>query len=204
MRNARREWRRACERAKPSVVVATRSGVFAPVQNLGLILVDEEHDGSYKQQDAPRYNGRDVAVVRREERERGRGPGLRNTEPRNPLNAERGKYTRLVLPERIQQRPMPEVQLIDMRQEFLDARKNATFSRALIDAVTERLANGEQAMLMLNRRGFSSFVTCRACGERVECANCSVTLTYHKRDRRLLCQLLQLRREGPKPLPEVR
>jgi primosomal protein N' (replication factor Y) len=195
------EWRRV-RSGEASVVVATRSGVFAPVQNLGLILVDEEHDGSYKQQDAPRYNGRDVAVVRAKNENAVVVLGSATPSLETRFNADRGKYTRLVLPERIQQRPMPVVQLIDMRQEFLDTRKNATFSRALIDAVTERLANGEQAMLMLNRRGFSSFVTCRACGERVECANCSVTMTYHKRDRRLLCHYCNYAEKVPSRCPK--
>jgi primosomal protein N' (replication factor Y) (superfamily II helicase) len=180
------EWRRI-RAGQASVVVATRSGVFAPVQNLGLIIVDEEHDQSYKQQETPRYHGRDVAVVRA--RNAGAvvvlGSATPSLETRH--NAERGKYTRLVLPARIEQRPMPEVSIIDMRREFLETRKQATFSRALIDAVTERLENGEQTMLLLNRRGFSSFVACRACGERLQCVNCSVTLTYHKRDRRMLC-----------------
>ena len=117
-------------------------------------------------------------------------------------NAERGKYTLLELPERIEQRPMPQVELIDMRQEFLETRKQATFSRALIDAVTERLENGEQTMLLLNRRGFSSFVACRACGERVECVNCSVTLTYHRRDRRMLCHYCNYAERVPERCPK--
>ena len=114
------------------MVVATRSGVFAPVQNLGLILVDEEHDQSYKQQDAPRYHGRDVAVVRA--RDEGATVVLGSATPslESRFNAERGKYGHLLLPERIEQRPMPKVELIDMRQEFLETRKQATFSRALV------------------------------------------------------------------------
>ena len=180
------EWRRI-HSGEASVVVATRSGVFAPVRNLGLIVVDEEHDQSYKQQDTPRYHGRDVAVVRA--RNAGAVAVLGSATPslETRYNAERGKYTRLSLPERIERRPLPRVALIDMRQEFLATRKQATFSRLLVEAVTERLANGEQTMLLLNRRGFSSFVTCRSCGERVQCTNCSVTLTYHRRDRRMLC-----------------
>ncbi len=97
---------------------------------------------------------------------------------------------------------MPDVQLIDMRQEFLETRKHATFSRALIDAVTARLENGEQSMLLLNRRGFSSFVACRACGERVECANCSVTLTFHRRDRRMLCHYCNYSERVPERCPK--
>ncbi|MBZ5634754.1 MAG: primosomal protein N' [Acidobacteriia bacterium] len=180
------EWRRI-RAGEASVVVATRSGVFAPVQNLGLIIVDEEHDQSYKQQETPRYHGRDVAVVRARNGNAVIVLGSATPSLETRYNAERGKYTRLALPGRIERRPMPTVSVIDMRREFLETRKQATFSRALIDAVTERLENGEQTMLLLNRRGFSSFVACRACGERLQCVNCSVTLTYHKRDRRMLC-----------------
>ncbi|HSP66736.1 MAG TPA: primosomal protein N', partial [Bryobacteraceae bacterium] len=180
------EWRRI-RAGQASVVVATRSGVFAPVQNLGLIIVDEEHDQSYKQQDTPRYHGRDVAVVRAREQHAVIVLGSATPSLESRYNAERGKYARLELPGRIEQRPMPAVTIIDMRREFLESRKQATFSRALLDAVSERLDNGEQTMLLLNRRGFSSIVACRACGERLQCVNCSVTLTYHRRDRRMLC-----------------
>ncbi len=180
------EWRRI-RSGEARVVVATRSGVFAPVHNLGLIVVDEEHDQSYKQQETPRYHGRDVAIVRA--RDSGAVVVLGSATPslESRYNAEHGKYSHLRLPERIERRPMPRVDVIDMRQEFLETHKHATFSRALIDAIAERLENGEQTMLMLNRRGFSSFLACRACGYRMECTNCSVTLTYHRRDRRMLC-----------------
>jgi len=180
------EWRRI-RAGQASVVVATRSGVFAPVQNLGLIIVDEEHDQSYKQQETPRYHGRDVAVVRARDENAVIVLGSATPSLESRYNAERRKYTRLELPARIEQRPMPAVTIVDMRREFLESRKQATFSRALLDAVTERLENGEQTMLLLNRRGFSNIVACRACGERLQCVNCSVTLTYHRRDRRMLC-----------------
>jgi primosomal protein N' (replication factor Y) len=180
------QWRRI-RSSGSTVVVGTRSGVFAPVRNLGLIVIDEEHDASYKQEETPRYNGRDVAIVRA--RASGACVVLGSATPslESRFNAASGKYTLLELPERIAERPMPNVTLVDMRQEFLETRKNNTFSRALLDAIAERLKNNEQAMILLNRRGFSSFVACRACGERVECKNCAVTLTWHKRDRRLLC-----------------
>jgi primosomal protein N' (replication factor Y) len=195
------EWRRI-RSGRARVVVATRSGVFAPVCDLGLIIVDEEHDQSYKQQDTPRYHARDVAVVRA--RDAGAVIVLGSATPslESRYNAERGKYTRLTLPERIEQRPLPTVRLIDMRQEFLETRKAATFSRALVEAVTERLENGEQSMLLLNRRGFSSFVACRACGERLQCANCSVTLTYHRRDRRMLCHYCNYAERVPDRCPK--
>ncbi len=195
------EWRRIRSGAA-KVVVATRSGVFAPVRNLGLIIVDEEHDQSYKQQEAPRYHGRDVAVVRA--RDAGAVVVLGSATPslESRHNADRGKYQHLTLPERVESRPMPQVEVIDMRQEFLETRKQATFSRALIDAVTERLDNGEQSMLLLNRRGFSSFMTCRACGERLECPNCSVTMTFHRRDRRMLCHYCNYSCRVPERCPK--
>ncbi len=195
------EWRRIRSGAA-GVVVATRSGVFAPMRNLGLIVVDEEHDHSYKQQDAPRYHGRDVAVVRA--RDLGAVVVLGSATPslESRYNAERGKYTLLELPERIASRPMPKVQIVDRRQEFLETRKQTTFSRALISAISERLENREQTMLLLNRRGFSSFVACRACGERIECVNCAVTLTYHRRDRRMLCHYCNYAQKVPSACPK--
>jgi primosomal protein N' (replication factor Y) len=194
------QWRRI-RAGDARVVVATRSGVFAPVRNLGLIVVDEEHDNSYKQQETPRYHGRDVAVVRA--RDAGAVIVLGSATPslETRYNAERGKYTRLVLPERIERRPLPRVEVIDMRHEFLETRKMETFSRTLVSAVQERVENGEQTMLLLNRRGFSSFVACRACGQRVECANCSVTLTYHRRDRRMLCHYCNYSARVPERCP---
>jgi len=194
------EWRRI-RSGEARVVVATRSGVFAPVKNLGLIIVDEEHDGSYKQQDTPRYHGRDVAVVRARDASAVVVLGSATPSLETRYNAERGKYERLVLPERVEKRPMPRVEVIDMRQEFLETRKQSTFSRALVDAVTARLDNGEQAMLLLNRRGFSSFMTCRACGQRLECPNCSVTLTFHRRDRRMLCHYCNYSCKVPERCP---
>jgi primosomal protein N' (replication factor Y) len=195
------EWRRIRSGAA-RVVVATRSGVFAPMKDLGLIIVDEEHDHSYKQQDTPRYSGRDVAVVRAKDLNAVVVLGSATPSLESRFNADCGKYSRLELPERIESRPLPKVDLIDMRTEFLESRKQATFSRALIDAVTARLEAGEQTMLLMNRRGFSSFVTCRACGERVECVNCSVTLTYHRRDRRMLCHYCNYSARVPDTCPK--
>ena len=195
------QWRRI-RTADTSVVVGTRSGVFAPVRNLGLVIIDEEHDASYKQEETPRYNGRDVAIVRARAQEACVVLGSATPSLESRFNAASGKYTLLELPERIARRPMPHVHLVDMRQEFLETRKNNTFSRALLDALAERLKNNEQAMILLNRRGFSSFVACRSCGERVECKNCSVTLTWHKRDRRLLCHYCGYAEKVPNNCPK--
>ena len=195
------QWRRI-QKGAARVVVGTRSGVFAPVQNLGLIVIDEEHDQSYKQQENPRYSGRDVAIVRAQAARAVVVLGSATPSLETRYNAERERYHLLELPERIEQRPMPEVEMIDMRQEFLETRKQATFSRRLLEAIQGRLEKGEQTMLLLNRRGFSSFVACRSCGERVECINCSVTLTFHRRDRRLLCHYCNYAQKVPTVCPK--
>jgi primosomal protein N' (replication factor Y) len=195
------QWRRI-RNGGATVVVGTRSGVFAPVRNLGLIIVDEEHDGSYKQEETPRYNGRDVAIVRAQGAEATVVLGSATPSLESRYNAERGKYTRLELPERIQARPMPHVELIDMRQEFLETRKQNVFSRRLVEAIEQRVANREQTIVLLNRRGFSSYVACRSCGERVQCINCALTLTYHKRDRRLLCHYCGYAERVPETCPK--
>lgn len=195
------QWRRI-RGAGASVVVGTRSGVFAPVRNLGLIVVDEEHDGSYKQEENPRYNGRDVAIVRAQKAGACVVLGSATPSMESRFNAGQGKYTLLELPDRVAERPMPKVHVVDMRQEFLETRKNATFSRALIEAIHGRMENNEQAMVLLNRRGFSSHVACRACGARIECVNCAVTLTYHRRDRRLLCHYCGYAEKVPSVCPK--
>jgi primosomal protein N' (replication factor Y) (superfamily II helicase) len=169
------------------VVVGTRSGIFAPVRNIGLIVVDEEHDNSYKQEETPRYHGRDVAVVRARMENATVVLGSATPSLESRYNVERQKYEWLRLPERIEQRPMPEVEVLDMRVEFLETRQHSTFARRLIEAVRQRLENREQVMLLLNRRGFATIVACRACGHRLSCQNCAVTLTFHRRDKRMLC-----------------
>ncbi len=180
------QWRRV-RNGQARVVVGTRSAVFAPVANLGIIIVDEEHDGGYKQQETPRYHGRDVALMRARNLPAIAVLGSATPSIESRWNAEHGKYVHLLLPERIARRPMPEVRIIDMRAEFLETKRQATFSRALIEEMESRLQQGEQTMLLLNRRGFSSFMVCRACGERMLCANCSVVLTHHRRERCMLC-----------------
>jgi primosomal protein N' (replication factor Y) len=195
------QWRRIRAGAAP-VVVGTRSGVFAPVPDLGLIVVDEEHDTSYKQEETPRYHARDVAIVRARQCSACVILGSATPALETRYNAERGKYTLLELPERIEKRPLPQVELVDMRREFLETGKQATFSRRLREAIEERLAHGEQTMLLLNRRGFSSFLACRACGYRLECVHCSVTLTFHRRDRRMLCHYCNYATRVPHLCPQ--
>ncbi len=194
------QWRRI-RRGEARVAIGTRSGVFAPLADLGLVIVDEEHESSYKQEEAPRYHGRNVAIIRA--RAAGATVVLGSATPslESRHNVDAGKYKMLRMPERIQRRPMPTVITVDMRQEFLETRQNKLFSRQLVNAVDERLQAGEQAMILLNRRGFSVYVMCRSCGHRVECENCSVTLTYHKREQRLLCHYCDFAAPIPKECP---
>ncbi len=194
------QWRRI-RTGKARVVVGTRSGVFAPVQNLGLLIVDEEHDGSYKQGEVPRYHGRDVAIVRAKELGAVAVLGSATPSIESRYNAESNRYTLLRLPERIAQRPMPQVEVVDMRVEFLETKRQATFSRRLLEEMEARLAAREQTMLLLNRRGFSSFMVCRACGERLHCVNCALVLTHHKRDHRMLCHVCGYAEKIPAQCP---
>ena len=195
------QWRRV-RGGEARVVVGTRSGVFAPVSNLGLVIVDEEHDGGYKQGEAPRYNGRDVAVMRAKAAGATVVLGSATPSLESRYNAERGKYQLLRLPSRVEQRPLPEVAVVDMKQEFSETGRQGLFSRALEDAIEQRLQLGQQVILLLNRRGFSSFVTCRSCGERVECQNCSVTLTHHRREKRLMCHYCDYTEPVPSRCPK--
>jgi len=195
------QWRRI-RQGEATVVVGTRSGVFAPVPQLGLLLVDEEHDSSYKQEETPRYNGRDVAVVRAQMEGAVVVLGSATPSLETKYNVERGKYQWLELPERIERRPMPEVEVVDMRVEFLESKKNATFSRRLVELIDQRVTDGEQVMLLLNRRGFSTSVACRSCGERVTCVNCAVALTFHRRDRRMLCHYCSHAERIPEKCPK--
>jgi primosomal protein N' (replication factor Y) (superfamily II helicase) len=195
------QWRRI-RRSEARVVVGTRSGVFAPVQNLGLVIVDEEHDASYKQQEAPRYHGRDVALIRAKDVGAVAVLGSATPSVESRYNSECGKYGMLRLPERIAQRPLPEVEVVDIRIEFLETKRQATFSRKLLEEMRQRIAQGEQTILLLNRRGFSSFMVCRACGERLQCANCAVVLTQHKRDRRMLCHYCGYAEKVPTECPK--
>ncbi len=195
------QWRRI-RNCQARVIVGTRSGVFAPVQNLGLVIVDEEHDASYKQQETPRYHGRDVALMRAKEAGAVAVLGSATPSVESRYNSEHGKYHLLRLPERIEQRPLPEVHIVDMRTEFLETRRQATFSRKLLEEMEQRLGQGEQTILLLNRRGFSSFMVCRACGERLQCANCAVALTHHKRDRRMLCHYCGYAEKVPSECPK--
>src|SRR5581483_5064516 len=180
------QWHRI-RRGEARIVVGTRSAVFAPVRDLALIVVDEEHDRSYKQEETPRYHGRDVAVMRASMCGAAVVLGSATPSLESRYNADRGKYALIELPDRVESRPLPKVEVVDMRAEFQATGHEQVISRRLAEEIGQRLERGEQALVLLNRRGYSSFVLCRACGDVVQCRNCAIALTHHKRDRRLLC-----------------
>jgi primosomal protein N' (replication factor Y) (superfamily II helicase) len=163
------------------LVVGTRSAVFTPIEHLGLIVVDEEHDTSYKQDEAPRYHGRDVAIVRAKEARALVVLGSATPALESYANAESGRYAKVVLARRVLDRPLADVTIVDMRDEYAELGPEVILSRALAGQIGERLARGEQSLLLLNRRGYATAVFCRQCGHILDCPNCSVSLTVHRR-----------------------
>ena len=194
------------------VVIGTRSAVFAPVQNLGLIIVDEEHDSSYKQEETPRYNGRDVAVMRAKLLDISVVLGSATPSLESWNNAQTQRYTLLRMDERVANRPLPAIELVDMRAEFRDTGTEHIFSRRLIEETQATLDRNEQAIILLNRRGYSHVVLCRSCGEKIECENCAIAMTLHKQVEggdvhaepgdRLECHYCGFRRTVPKRCPK--
>ena len=195
------QWHRI-RRGEARIAVGTRSAIFAPVRDLALIIVDEEHDNSYKQEETPRYHGRDVAVVRAKALNATVVLGSATPSLESYHNATRGKYALIELPDRVQERPLPEVELVDMRAEFQQTGKESVLSRRLIEETTARLERGEQAMILLNRRGYSAWVMCRSCGDTLQCRDCAVAMTYHKRQHRLLCHYCGYQQPVPKTCPK--
>ncbi len=180
------QWHRI-KRGEARVVVGTRSAVFAPVADLALIIVDEEHDSSYKQEETPRYHARDVAVMRAKMANATVVLGSATPSLESYYNATKNKYALVELPDRVEQRPLPEVELIDMKLEFQETGQEQVISRKLAEEIRERLERKEQVMILLNRRGYSPVALCRACGSRMECRNCAVAMTHHKKSNRMVC-----------------
>jgi primosomal protein N' (replication factor Y) len=178
------EWSRL-RRGDARIAVGARSAVFAPVSNIGVIVVDEEHDGSFKQDEGVRYHARDVALVRAQRAGAVCVLGSATPSLESFAQAERGNYRRLVLTQRPTQRPMPEVQIVDLRAHLPDG--DAMLSALLRTAIADTLAAGDQIILFLNRRGFATFVLCKACGHAFRCKHCSVSMTYHRHSDRLSC-----------------
>ena len=204
------QWRRI-RRGEARIVVGTRSAIFAPAKNLGLILVDEEHDQSYKQEETPRYNARDVAVMRAKLAGAVVVMGSATPSLESWQNSVQGKYERIEICDRVMNRPLPEVELIDMRREFQESGREDLFSRSLIEQTKAALDRGEQVLILLNRRGYSFAVFCRACGIKLECDNCAIALTHHKsmdgaeiarEGQRLECHYCGMRKTVPARCPK--
>ncbi|HEV2914460.1 MAG TPA: primosomal protein N' [Pyrinomonadaceae bacterium] len=194
------EWSRL-KRGEARIVIGTRSAVFAPVSNLGLLVIDEEHETSYRQQESPYYNGRDTGIVRALKEQAVVVLGSATPSLESFHNARGGKYRYLHLPERIANRAMARAELIDMREVFALRGKAQVFSDQLLAAIEETHARGEQSIVLLNRRGYSSFVLCRSCGESIHCPNCDVTLTYHRSEMSIVCHYCNHRQSAPQQCP---
>jgi primosomal protein N' (replication factor Y) len=196
-----REWWRV-RHGEARVVVGTRSAIFAPLENLGLIIVDEEQEASYKQEETPRYNGRDTAVYRA--RLEGAVALLGSATPSLETyhNARAGKYQLLQLTSRVENRPLAAVRIVDLREEFRRQHRATPVSESLRAAIALRLEERTQAMVLINRRGYSWSLMCRSCGAMVQCENCSIALTYHKSRQRLECHYCGYSIRPPKQCPK--
>ena len=194
------EWHKI-HSGRARIVIGPRSAVFAPLKNLGLIVVDEEHENTYKQEEAPRYHARDVAVVRARMEKCVVVLGSATPSLESYHNAARGKYRLATLTQRIDEKQMPLMRIVDLRQERRKEKAIAILSERLRAAVADRLEKGEQTILFLNRRGFSTSLLCSNCGEARNCPNCSVALTFHRHVTRLSCHLCGHTAAVPKKCP---
>jgi primosomal protein N' (replication factor Y) len=196
------QWWRA-RRGEVDVAIGPRSALFTPFQRLGLIVVDEEGDGAYKQEESPRYNARDLAVVRAQSRNIPVVLGSATPSLESRENAARGKYTLLRMASRVEARPLPDVETIDLRKERAEKEDKGfvIFSSDLKKAMRETFDAGEQAIILINRRGYAPYLLCRECGHEFRCVDCSVTLTVHRRDGQLICHYCGLRKRIPAACP---
>lgn len=190
------EWSRI-RRGVARVVIGTRSAIFAPLADLGLLVVDEEHEASYRQQDSPYYHARDAAVIRAHQAGAVVVLGSATPALESFRNAKSGKYNYLAMPDRVANRPLAQAEIIDMRAAPVAQSRPEVFSPQLLDAIRATHERGEQSIILLNRRGFSSFVLCRACGEAIRCPSCDVTLTYHRRAHQLVCHYCNHQQRPP-------
>lgn len=193
------EWQRL-RSGEARVGIGARSAIFAPVARLGLVIIDEEHESSYKQDVAPRYHARSVALQRAAFEGARIVLGSATPSVETYQRALAGEYRLLELPRRIHDRALPPVFVVDMRAE-LEAGHRSIFSRRLTEELVACLSRGEQAILLINRRGYATFVLCRSCGEAVRCPHCSVSLTYHRSNEALRCHYCDHREEPPKRCP---
>jgi primosomal protein N' (replication factor Y) (superfamily II helicase) len=197
------EWHKI-RQGRARIVIGARSAVFAPIDPLGLIIVDEEHEGSYKQEEAPRYHARDMAVVRGQMENAAVVLGSATPSMETFYNCQQGKYTLMELPKRIDERKMPIVRVVDMRHALFRGNSIPIFSSQLIEAITQRLERQEQTILFLNRRGYASALQCPKCGYVAGCPNCSLSLTYHRREQKICCHICSHAEVAPALCPACR
>ena len=195
------EWHKI-RSGRARIVIGARSAIFAPVEPLGLIIVDEEHEQTYKQEEAPRYHARDVAVMRGQMENAVVVLGSATPSMESYANCKKGKFTLLNLPERVDDQKMPHVRVVDMRQAMFKEKGPPLFSPQLKEAITQRMERKEQTILFLNRRGYSTSLQCPKCGYVANCPNCSVSLTYHRIDQRLACHICGHNEKVPAVCPE--
>jgi primosomal protein N' (replication factor Y) len=196
-----REWWRV-RNGEARVVVGTRSAVFAPLENVGLVIVDEEQENSYKQEETPRYHGRDVAIVRAKMEGALALLGSATPSMETYHHAREGKYELLTLASRVADRSLASVEIVDLREDFQQTHQTRPISTALHAGIQECLANGTQALVLINRRGYSWSVLCRSCGASVQCVNCSISMTHHKQRNRLECHYCGSIQQIPKVCPK--
>lgn len=194
------EWRKI-QRKEVSVVVGARSAIFAPFENLGILIIDEEHETSYKQEEMPRYHARDVAIERAKNANCPVVLGSATPSLESFARAQKGVYHKLSLPSRMNNHSLPPVEIIDMREELRDGNRSM-FSRSLLEKLKERIEKKEQTVLFLNKRGHSSFVMCRDCGYVMNCPNCDISLTYHRVSEKMKCHYCGYENNVPKNCPE--
>jgi primosomal protein N' (replication factor Y) len=196
------QWWRA-RRGQVDVAIGPRSALFTPFQRLGLLVVDEEGDGAYKQDEMPRYNARDLAIVRAQLRNIPIVLGSATPSLESRENAARGKYTLLRMKSRVEARPLPEVEIVDLRKERAEKEDKGfvIFSSRLKEVLRGTFAANEQAIILVNRRGYAPFLLCRECGHEIRCHDCSVTLTVHRREGQLICHYCGLRKPIPAKCP---
>jgi len=196
-----REWWRV-RNGEARVVVGTRSAIFAPLENLGLIIVDEEQESSYKQEETLRYHGRDVAIVRAKMENAAALLGSATPSLETYHHARSGKYELLTLASRVEKRAMAGVEIVDLRKDFAKTHQTSPISATLHAAIQECLAQKTQALVLINRRGYSWSVLCRSCGASVQCDNCSISMTHHKQRNRLECHYCGSLKPIPKQCPK--
>jgi len=196
------EWRRIYNN-KVDIVVGARSAIFAPLNRLGLVIIDESHEDSYKSEKRPRYHAREIAQMRCRLENAVLVLGSATPSLEDYHKARQGEYHLVEMKHRVDKQILPDVKIIDMRQELAKGNRNI-FSLSLYSALKKTLESQEQAILLMNRRGYAQFVSCRSCGEAIKCDKCDITLTYHKRGNKLVCHYCGLEREYPKVCPNCK